>query len=127
MVRLRLATLQYRGPYTNEARPGALPVLRAKMILPALTEACFRRIKYSLFPPLGLATLASYLDPDDEVVLQDEHVETLLGTPQAFGRRLRGLSYSPRNARTGSARVARHAGPATDRAARSTSAAPARR
>src|SRR5205085_9976135 len=26
---------------------------------------------------LGLATLAGYLDPDDEVTLQDEHVETL--------------------------------------------------
>src|SRR6516225_3412446 len=50
------------------------------MILPALTEAYspfFRPIKYSLFPPLGLATLAGYLDPDDEVVLSDEHVEKL--------------------------------------------------
>ena len=50
------------------------------MILPALTEAkspFFRPIKYSLFPPLGLATLAGYLGPDDEVTLQDEHVEAL--------------------------------------------------
>jgi radical SAM superfamily enzyme YgiQ (UPF0313 family) len=50
------------------------------MILPALTEAkspFFRPIKYSLFPPLGLAQLAGYFDPDDEIVLQDEHVETL--------------------------------------------------
>ena len=50
------------------------------MILPALTEAIspfFRPIKYSLFPPLGLATLAGYLRPDDEVTIQDEHVETL--------------------------------------------------
>lgn len=50
------------------------------MILPALTEATspfFRPIKYSLFPPLGLATLAGYLDPDDDVVLSDEHVERL--------------------------------------------------
>lgn len=54
--------------------------MKVKMILPALTEATspfFRPIKYSLFPPLGLATLAGYLDPDDEVALQDEHVETL--------------------------------------------------
>jgi len=54
--------------------------VRVKLILPALTEAkspFFRPIKYSLFPPLGLATLAAYLDPDDEVTLQDEHVETL--------------------------------------------------
>ena len=48
------------------------------MVLPALTEATspfFRPVKYSLFPPLGLATLAAYLDPDDEVVLEDEHVQ----------------------------------------------------
>jgi radical SAM superfamily enzyme YgiQ (UPF0313 family) len=54
--------------------------VRVKMILPALTEALspyFRPIKYSLFPPLGLATLAGYLDENDEVTLQDEHVERL--------------------------------------------------
>jgi radical SAM superfamily enzyme YgiQ (UPF0313 family) len=54
--------------------------VRVKLILPALTEAkspLFRPIKYSLFPPLGLATLAGYLDAEDEVTLQDEHVETL--------------------------------------------------
>ncbi|MFD5451852.1 B12-binding domain-containing radical SAM protein [Streptomyces sp. NPDC127100] len=54
--------------------------MRVTMILPALTEATsplFRPIKYSLFPPLGLATLAGYLDPDDEVTLHDEHVERL--------------------------------------------------
>ena len=53
---------------------------RVKLILPALTEATspyWRPIKYSLFPPLGLATLAAYLDPDTEVTLQDEHVEPL--------------------------------------------------
>ncbi len=51
-----------------------------KLILPALTEATspyWRPIKYSLFPPLGLATLAAYLDPDLDVSLQDEHVEPL--------------------------------------------------
>jgi len=50
------------------------------MILPALTEATsphFRPIKYSLFPPLGLATLAGYLRDDDEVTIQDEHVQRL--------------------------------------------------
>lgn len=54
--------------------------MRVKMILPALTEATsplFRPIKYSLFPPLGLATLAGYLDPDDEVTISDEHVERI--------------------------------------------------
>jgi radical SAM superfamily enzyme YgiQ (UPF0313 family) len=50
------------------------------MILPALTEATspfWRPIKYSLFPPLGLATLAGFLGADVDVELQDEHVETL--------------------------------------------------
>ena len=54
--------------------------LRVKFILPALTEATspyFRPIKYSLFPPLGLATLAAYLQPDDEATIVDEHVEPL--------------------------------------------------
>src|SRR3989454_3798436 len=54
--------------------------MNVKMILPALTEATsplFRPIKYSLFPPLGLATLAAYLDADDEVTITDEHVEKL--------------------------------------------------
>jgi len=54
--------------------------MKVKMILPALTEAkspFWRPIKYSLFPPLGLATLAAYLNENDEVTLQDEHVETL--------------------------------------------------
>jgi B12 binding protein len=54
--------------------------LRIKMILPALTEATspfLRPIKYSLFPPLGLATLAGYTHPDDEVAIHDEHVEQL--------------------------------------------------
>lgn len=54
--------------------------MKVKMILPALTEATspfFRPVKYSLFPPLGLATLAAYLDEGCEVSLQDEHVEKL--------------------------------------------------
>jgi radical SAM superfamily enzyme YgiQ (UPF0313 family) len=52
--------------------------MKIKMILPALTEAkspFWRPIKYSLFPPLGLATLAAYCSPDDAIDLQDEHVE----------------------------------------------------
>jgi hypothetical protein len=54
--------------------------LRVKFILPALTEATspyWRPIKYSLFPPLGLATLAAYLRSDDEAVIVDEHVDPL--------------------------------------------------
>lgn len=52
--------------------------MKVKMILPALVEAkspFWRPIKYSLFPPLGLATLAAHLSPDDDVELVDEHVE----------------------------------------------------
>src|SRR5436189_1245769 len=54
--------------------------MKIKMILPALTEAkgpYWRPIKYSLFPPLGLATLAAYCSTADEIDLQDEHVEEL--------------------------------------------------
>src|SRR4029079_12138535 len=54
--------------------------MKLKMILPALTEATspfWRPIKYSLFPPLGLATLAAYLGDDADVEIQDEHVEVL--------------------------------------------------
>ncbi len=54
--------------------------MKVKMILPALAEAespFWRPIKYSLFPPLGLATLAAYLSPEDEIDLQDQHVEEL--------------------------------------------------
>jgi radical SAM superfamily enzyme YgiQ (UPF0313 family) len=54
--------------------------MKVKMILPALTEATspfWRPIKYSLFPPLGLATLAGFLSDEDDVEIQDEHVERL--------------------------------------------------
>jgi radical SAM superfamily enzyme YgiQ (UPF0313 family) len=54
--------------------------MKIKMILPALTEAkspYWRPIKYSLFPPLGLATLAAFCSTCDEIELQDEHVEDL--------------------------------------------------
>ena len=59
--------------------PGCRP-LSVKFILPALTEATspyWRPIKYSLFPPLGLATLAAYLRSDDHALIVDEHVEPL--------------------------------------------------
>jgi radical SAM superfamily enzyme YgiQ (UPF0313 family) len=48
--------------------------------VPALAEAkspFWRPVKYSLFPPLGLATLAALLSPDDEATLVDDHVEAL--------------------------------------------------
>ena len=78
--------LQYTVLWDNAGslRRAALNAKRAvrsvKLILPALTEATspyWRPIKYSLFPPLGLATLAAYLDPDLDISLQDEHVERL--------------------------------------------------
>jgi len=68
---------------TGAARARRAPLrrpLRVKMISPAKTAPdgrFWRSIKYSLFPPLGLATLAGYLDPDDDVDLRDEHVEPL--------------------------------------------------
>ncbi len=50
------------------------------MILPALLEAespAWRPVKYSLFPPLGLATLAAHCSSDDDVTIVDQHVESL--------------------------------------------------
>jgi len=54
--------------------------MKVKLILPSLIEAkspLGRPIKYSLFPPLGLATLAAYLSVYDEIELQDQHIERL--------------------------------------------------
>ena len=54
--------------------------MRVRMYLPALTEArspFWRPLKYSLFPPLGLATLAAYVPREHEVRIHDEHVEAL--------------------------------------------------
>ena len=54
--------------------------MRVKFILPALAEATspfFRPVKYSLFPPLGLATLAAHMAEDDEAEICDEHVQAI--------------------------------------------------
>ncbi len=54
--------------------------MKIKFILPSLTEAkspYWRPIKYSLFPPLGLASLAAFANDDDEIEIQDQHVEKL--------------------------------------------------
>ena len=62
------------------------PIRRVKMILPALTEATspfWRPIKYSLFPPLGLATLAALCPPHWRVSIVDENVEPLPLRPRA--------------------------------------------
>ncbi len=77
--------------------------MKVKMILPALTEATspfFRPIKYSLFPPLGLATLAGYLDESDcwkkfgplwDVIIRTRQAGSMLPVLEAilseFGRR----------------------------------------
>jgi hypothetical protein len=74
--------------------------MKVKMILPALTEAkspFWRPIKYSLFPPLGLATLAGYLDEKDEVTIQDEHVETRTGRSLPPPGRARGAGRAARH------------------------------
>lgn len=54
--------------------------MKVKMILPSLEEAdspYWRPIKYSLFPPIGLATLAAYFSEYDDVEMVDQHVEKL--------------------------------------------------
>jgi len=76
-----MSTLTCKLPSASGRR-----ALNVKFILPALIEATdpnWRPVKYSLFPPLGLATLAAYLSPDDRAVIVDEHVEplTLCDTP----------------------------------------------
>jgi len=54
--------------------------MKIKFVLPSLAEAdapFWRPIKYALFPPLGLATLAGYLGEDDEAEIVDQHVQKL--------------------------------------------------
>jgi radical SAM superfamily enzyme YgiQ (UPF0313 family) len=54
--------------------------VKIKFILPALEEAkspFWRPIKYSLFPPLGLATLASLCSETDDIQIVDEHIENI--------------------------------------------------
>ena len=54
--------------------------MKFKFILPSLLEAespFWRPIKYSLFPPLGLATLAAFLPDEDEAEIVDQHVQKL--------------------------------------------------
>ena len=73
------STLPALLPAPRLAMAGHRP-LRVKLILPALTEATspyWRPVKYALFPPLGLATLAAYLGPEDEAIIVDEHVQRL--------------------------------------------------
>ena len=72
-----------RGPRASMRRQ-----IHARFILPSLKEATdpyWRPIKYSLFPPLGLATLAAYLSPDDRAEIVDEHVmpHALPSSPEA--------------------------------------------
>src|SRR5258705_11592415 len=77
---LRARVIPGPGTFFGAEISSLMKINHVKFILPALTEATspfWRPIKYSLFPPLGLATLASYLDPDLKVSLQDEHVEKL--------------------------------------------------
>ena len=53
--------------------------MKFKFFLPSLAasdQLRRRGTKYFRFPPLGLASLAAYLRPDDQADIQDEHVET---------------------------------------------------
>src|SRR3989440_2398914 len=55
-------------------------LMKVKFILPSLPEPLspfFRPIKYSLFPAAGPGYAGRYLNEDDQVTLQDEHVEQL--------------------------------------------------
>jgi radical SAM superfamily enzyme YgiQ (UPF0313 family) len=54
--------------------------VKVKLIIPSMVsrESPFwRPLKYSLWPPLGLATLAAHVDDGDEVALVDGNVEPL--------------------------------------------------
>ena len=72
--------------------------LKVKFILPALTEATdpyWRPIKYSLFPPLGLATLAAYLSPDGIAEIVDEHARNSRSTMRGSWLSFRSTSPMP--------------------------------
>ncbi len=54
--------------------------MRVKLVLPRFTRSqahSRRKINYSLWPPIGLATLAGYVHAGDEVWIEDENVEPL--------------------------------------------------
>jgi hypothetical protein len=69
--------------------------MHVKFILPALTEArgkYWRSIKYSLFPPLGLATLAGYWRSYLDFYSWRGIARSAWTKPRASGR-LRHLAY----------------------------------
>jgi radical SAM superfamily enzyme YgiQ (UPF0313 family) len=68
----RFSKLPADGNRDQPLQPVARPGFSHTQLFPPR-----RPIKYSLFPPLGLATLAGYLDPNDDVTICDEHVEPL--------------------------------------------------
>src|SRR5437773_12096590 len=74
-------TNSQRSTLTVANGSGGELLMRVKMILPALTEATspfFRPTQYSLFPPLGLATLAGFLADADDASIWDAHAEKVL-------------------------------------------------
>ena len=82
--------------------PGLRP-LKVKFILPALTDATdpyWRPIKYSLFPPLGMATLAEIERlPGRHLYFLDDHLlgdrrfaETLFDGMKGMGRLFQGAA-----------------------------------
>src|SRR5690349_18237565 len=79
VIQSMLTLIDVSALKTTWRQPRRRP-LNVKFILPALKEATdpyWRPVKYSLFPPLGLATLAGFLTPDDQARIVDEHVEPL--------------------------------------------------
>ncbi|MBI2420343.1 MAG: hypothetical protein HYV28_20985 [Ignavibacteriales bacterium] len=51
--------------------------MRVKMILPDVAKAhspFWRPIKYSLFPPLGIVTLAGHFSKEEQIELIEKHV-----------------------------------------------------
>ena len=70
--------------------------MKVKMILPRKTASdspFWRPIKYSLFPPLGLARSPATSTPDDDVEICDEHVEEVTLRRRARPRGDRGLHH----------------------------------
>ncbi len=73
--------MRHPSRVTINMNKGVIFMKTILFILPALQEvlsAKFRQIKYSLFPPLSLLTLAGLVSPDKyNLIVRDEHVEDI--------------------------------------------------
>ena len=79
--KFKLLSLCFPSRVTINMNKGVIFMKTILFILPALQEvlsAKFRQIKYSLFPPLSLLTLAGLVSPDKyNLIVRDEHVEDI--------------------------------------------------